>query len=122
MVKEIETNEEFYELVYPSDPSVMSTEPKHILVDFYADWCGPCKRIAPELEKLSKSYPDVTFIKVNVDTLQELSQKYAVASLPTFMVFKQGNLTPLKSTVGANIQNINTMLKSLTPINVKYDF
>ncbi len=61
-----------------------------VLVDFYADWCGPCKVVAPILEELSESIPDVKFIKINVDENQELAAKYSVFSIPTFLIFKDG--------------------------------
>ncbi len=62
------------------------------LVDFYADWCGPCKVVAPILEELSESIKDVTFVKVNVDENQELASKYSVFSIPTFLIFKDGEV------------------------------
>lgn len=61
-----------------------------VLVDFYADWCGPCKVVAPILEELSGSMKDVKFVKVNVDENQELAGKYSVFSIPTFLIFKDG--------------------------------
>lgn len=63
-----------------------------VLVDFYADWCGPCKMITPVLEELSKSYPDVQFIKVNVDQENELAQKYGVMSIPALFAVKNGEV------------------------------
>lgn len=60
------------------------------LVDFYADWCGPCKALAPVLEQLSEDYPDVKFIKVNVDESEETSAEYGIMSIPTIYVLKDG--------------------------------
>ncbi len=65
-------------------------ENKSVLVDFYADWCGPCKMIAPVLEEVAKETPDVTVVKVNVDELGELAQRYGVMSIPTLIAFKDG--------------------------------
>jgi thioredoxin 1 len=61
-----------------------------VLVDFYADWCGPCKRLAPALEQLAKDNPGAKVVKVNVDDNPELAAKYRVESIPTLMVFKDG--------------------------------
>ena len=59
---------------------------KKVIIDFYADWCGPCKRIAPEFEKLAEKYTDVVFLKVNVDNSEKLSEFYSVSALPTFVL------------------------------------
>lgn len=63
-----------------------------IAVEFYADWCGPCKMLAPILEKLSQSHSGVQFYKVNVDEENELAVKYRVMTIPTLLVFKDGEL------------------------------
>ena len=63
-----------------------------ILVDFYADWCGPCKMLAPILEELSSDYPNITFIKVNCDNEMELAERYSIMSIPAIFMFKDGNL------------------------------
>ncbi|WP_372744207.1 thioredoxin [Lutibacter sp.] len=65
-----------------------------VLVDFYADWCGPCKNMAPILKQLKSELKDgVSIIKINVDTNQTLAAKYQVQGVPTFMVFKNGQQT-----------------------------
>jgi len=62
-----------------------------VLVDFYADWCGPCKSMAPILKQLKSDLKDaISIIKINVDTNQRLAAKYQVQGVPTFMVFKKG--------------------------------
>lgn len=61
-----------------------------VLVDFYADWCGPCKLTAPIIEELSNEVKDVRFAKVNVDVDTELATTYQVFSIPTFIIFKNG--------------------------------
>jgi len=61
-----------------------------VLVDFYADWCGPCRQLAPNLEKLAESKKGVKIVKVNVDKAKELSEKYKVRSIPMLMLFKDG--------------------------------
>ncbi len=60
------------------------------LVDFYADWCGPCKMIAPIVEEIAAERTDVTVGKVNVDESSELAVKYGVVSIPTLVVLKDG--------------------------------
>lgn len=62
-----------------------------VLVDFYADWCGPCKMIAPILQELSTAYEgQVKIVKVNVDADGELAQRFDVMSIPTLIAFKDG--------------------------------
>ncbi len=60
------------------------------LVDFYADWCGPCKMIAPIVEEIANERDDITVGKVNVDNDGALAMKYGVVSIPTLIVFKNG--------------------------------
>ena len=60
------------------------------LVDFYADWCGPCKMIAPVVEEIAAENPNITVGKVNVDESSELAAKFGVMSIPTLIVFKEG--------------------------------
>ena len=62
-----------------------------VFVDFYADWCGPCSLIAPTMEALSEEYAGrVKFVKVNVDSNQDLAMKYDIMSIPTGMLFENG--------------------------------
>ena len=63
------------------------------LVDFYADWCGPCKMIAPIIEEIANERTDITIGKVNVDNDAEIAIKYGVSSIPTLIVFKDGKET-----------------------------
>ena len=60
------------------------------LVDFWAEWCGPCKMMHPVFESLDKKYPKVKFARVNVDQNQGIAMKYSVQSIPTFIMFKSG--------------------------------
>lgn len=63
-----------------------------VVVDFYADWCGPCQMLKPILEKISEERSDVKIVKVNVDDSRELAQEYGIFSIPTVLLFKGGNI------------------------------
>lgn len=69
-----------------------------VLVDFYADWCGPCKMVAPIVAEIAEECPDITVGKINVDDSPELAQQYGVMSIPTLIVFKEGK--PASQIVG----------------------
>ena len=71
---------------------VINTD-KTTIVDFYADWCGPCKMMSPVIDKIAEENAESIKVgKVNVDENQELAMKYNVMSIPTILVFKNGNL------------------------------
>ena len=82
-----------------------------VLVDFYADWCGPCKMSEPVLEELSLSYQDkVVFVKLNVDENQKVTKDYDVMSIPTTILFKDGK--ELGRQIGfASKQKLEELLK-----------
>ncbi len=61
-----------------------------VLVDFYADWCGPCKMMAPIIEKLAQDRTDAKICKINIDDEAKLAEKYGVMSIPTIVAFKNG--------------------------------
>ena len=67
-----------------------------VLVDFYADWCGPCKRMNPILESIDGNRNDIKIVKVNVDNAEKISQEFGVMSIPTIMVFKNGDVVSKK--------------------------
>lgn len=75
-----------------------------VIVDFYADWCGPCKMMSPIIDEISEeNIENLKVGKVNVDDNQELAIKYNVMSIPTIMIFKDGKLT--KTFVGVTDKN-----------------
>lgn len=63
-----------------------------VLVDFYADWCGPCKMMAPVVEELAGEEPGVKVCKINIDDEMAIAQRYGVMSIPTFIAFKNGEV------------------------------
>ena len=71
---------------------------KRVLVDFNAEWCGPCKMMKPVLEELSHTNNDIKIVSVNVDNEDELSQNYNVSSIPCLVLFENGN--EIKRNVG----------------------
>lgn len=83
-----------------------------VLVDFYADWCGPCKMMAPELEKLATATNgQLKVVKVNVDKNQSVSMKYQIKGIPALILFHKGNI--LWRTSG--YQNAQQLQQQLTP-------
>lgn len=76
MIKHLEKNDDFYSLI----------KEKPLIVDFYADWCGPCKMLLPVLDEID--FCDI--IKVNVDEFPEIAQKFGIMSIPTLVFFKSG--------------------------------
>ena len=63
-----------------------------LLVDFWAEWCGPCKSMHPIFTRMAKKYKSVRFARVNVDNAQDIATKYGVQSIPTFIMFKNGEI------------------------------
>ncbi len=90
-------------IIYVSDSSfedeILNSQ-KPVLLDYWAEWCGPCKMIAPILDEIAEEYGDkITIAKINIDDNQETPQKYSVRGIPTLMIFKEGNVAATK--VGA---------------------
>ena len=71
---------------------------KKVLVDFYADWCGPCRMLSPIIEEIAKENDEYEFVKVNVDDCPDVSRKYGIMSIPTLIVFE--NEVEKKKTLG----------------------
>jgi thioredoxin 1 len=71
---------------------------KPVLVDFYADWCGPCRMLSPTLEELARETPQVKIVKVNIDESPSLAARYGVSSIPALISFRNGR--PVAGRVG----------------------
>ncbi|KAK6345895.1 Cytoplasmic thioredoxin isoenzyme 2 [Orbilia blumenaviensis] len=91
MVAEIKSQKEFQELIAGDKVTV---------VDFHATWCGPCKQIAPFVDKLSKEFENANFVKVDVDEVSDVAAECGVRAMPTFMIFR--NEEKVAEVVGAN--------------------
>ncbi len=97
------TDDTFEDLVLKSD--------KPVLTDFWAEWCGPCKMIAPVLEELASERDDLIIAKVDVDTSPGIAMRYGVQSIPTLILFKEGEETA--RVIGA--MSKDRLLKQLEP-------
>ncbi|CAN6341463.1 unnamed protein product [Urochloa humidicola] len=65
---------------------------KLVVIDFTASWCGPCRIIAPVFADLAKKFPDVVFLKVDVDELKAIAEQFSVEAMPTFLFMKEGDV------------------------------
>jgi thioredoxin len=62
----------------------------NVVIDFFATWCGPCRSISPTVDGIAQRYANVIVIKVNIDSFKDVTQRYGVSSMPTFLFFKNG--------------------------------
>jgi len=85
-----------------------NTNSQYVIVDFYADWCGPCKMIAPYFEQLAGENKGIVFLKVDIDSCTETSNTYGVQSIPTFTLFKDKK--QVSSFSGANKNNLANLV------------
>ena len=93
MSKPVNSNKDFEELVTKAE--------KLVLVDFWAPWCGPCRVVSPILDEIAHEHSDqVEVVKVNVDEQQDLAARYGVMSIPTLILFKDGNV--VDQTIGSS--------------------
>ncbi len=84
-----------------------------VVIDFYATWCGPCKRVSPVFEELDakKLFPSITFLKVDVDEAEILAAEYSVTSLPTFLLLQDKKEVSVVQ--GANLNDLMKKLEGL---------
>ena len=85
-MKYLEKTDNFKELI----------QKEKVLVDFYADWCGPCQMLTPVLEELSKDHEELEIIKINTDNFMELAQEYGIMSIPALKLFSKGEIVKEK--------------------------
>ncbi|XP_078532848.1 thioredoxin-like [Lissotriton helveticus] len=103
MVKMIKSMQEF-------DDELKNAGCKLVIVDFTATWCGPCRMIAPLFEELSKKHSGVIFLKVDVDESEDISQKYGITAMPTFIFIKNGEKVDVCT--GADIKAVEKKLNA----------
>lgn len=82
---------------------------KLVVVDFFAQWCGPCKKIAPYVEELSKEFAGVSFLKVDVDELPDVATDEGISSMPTFRFYRDGQ--KIGEVVGASHQKLKELVQ-----------
>jgi thioredoxin 1 len=105
--------------VQASDWRAIETSQKLVLVDFWAEWCAPCRMLAPTVEKLAEVYGNqVDFAKVNVDELPELANQYGVRSIPTLVLLRDGNV--VEQLIGARpYQELARLLEQHVSVPVR---
>lgn len=88
---------------------------KLIVLDFFADWCGPCKALGAKIPELAEQYPDVMFVKVNTDENAELSKEYNVRSIPAikFVKYEGGSVQLYSEVTGNNVPAIVEKIQAL---------
>jgi thioredoxin 1 len=94
-----ETSGQVSKINAPVDLDTVLKSTKYAVVDFYADWCPPCRAIAPVFSKLADEHAvhgKLAFVKVNVDHVKDVAKKYGITAMPTFLVFEDGKPTQLK--------------------------
>ncbi len=91
------------------------TENDIVLIDFWADWCGPCKSFAPVYEKASEKHTDVVFAKVDTEAEQELAAQAGITAIPTLMAFREGILvfSQAGALPGPQLEQLITQVKDL---------
>jgi len=101
-VQQVQSDEEF-------GPVINSAGGKLVIIDFYADWCGPCKAIAPYFEELSNTYTDAVFVKVNTQTCDKIAESFRVKGIPYFVFMRKG--TMVDTLTGANKDELKNKIE-----------
>uniref|UniRef100_A0A0G4GDB9 Thioredoxin domain-containing protein n=1 Tax=Chromera velia CCMP2878 TaxID=1169474 RepID=A0A0G4GDB9_9ALVE len=105
MVKEVQSEGEL--------PSLIRSTPL-VVADFFATWCGPCQRVAPEFERLSSQWKNgVAFVKVDVDKFKGVAQSHQIQAMPTFVIFKNGS--EVGRVKGASIDQVKALVEKHAP-------
>ena len=109
-MNEIKTTQQFDEVLNSSKP---------VFVDFWAEWCGPCRAVSPAVEEVSKEYEGkVDFAKVNVDENNELATRYNIFSIPTLAIFQNGKIIAQQAGA-ASKDKIKSYIASNITVNVE---
>lgn len=87
---ELETSKSVIEVNQNTFESEVLNSDRVVLIDFYADWCMPCKELSPKIEKIANENPDLKVVKINVDESEDLANEYFVNSIPTVVVIQNG--------------------------------
>ncbi|KAA3675022.1 thioredoxin 1 [Paragonimus westermani] len=96
--------EELEELVKESHQSL-------VVLKLFAEWCGPCKRAAPEFQKISEEYEGVVFAELNVEEVESAAEDYEITGMPTFLAFKHGEV--VDRAIGGNTDAVRKMIEKL---------
>lgn len=83
MVEPIESMEDLFDLLDQNKDTL-------VVIDYWADWCGPCKKFKPEFDKISRNYSTVLFCTINIDDVPEVKEEFEISSIPTFDLIKNG--------------------------------
>lgn len=83
-------NEKVLEITSENFEKEVLESEKTVLVDFYADWCGPCKMLSPIVEEVAEEEENIKFVKLNIDNAEDIAIQYQVMSIPTLVVIKNG--------------------------------
>ncbi|XP_022227513.2 thioredoxin-T [Drosophila obscura] len=103
------------------DQQVTEAGDKLIVIDFYANWCGPCKIISPKLEELAQQYADrAVVLKVNVDENEEITIQYNVTSMPTFVFIKNGAVVDVF--VGCNSEKLAKSMEKYVACDCEFEY
>ena len=103
-VVEIKSSDDFY--------SILKALPnKYFVVDFNADWCGPCQRIKSDFHELAHNNPHIGFLSVNIDNVSEVGEDYEITALPTFLVLMRQEIQ--EKVVGADIKKLTEVVNKI---------
>jgi len=94
-----------------------SSGEKLVVIDFYAEWCGPCRSVAPKLERMASEFPDVVFGKVNIENAKEVATIFTISSIPHFKLFK--NKKEVSDIMGSNEASLKELIIAWKDVNVR---